>query len=86
MTNKLQQYFPMIRTREEVLNEIESKNKLKNLFYEWTEENQNEFLDFCTGVKGIKIMYDFMIKEILNPENTPERVNELLTLLLGQRV
>ena len=86
MTNKLQQYFPMIRTREEVLNEIESKNKLKNLFYEWTEENQNEFLDFCTGVKGIKIMYDFMIKEILNPENTLERVNELLTLLLGQRV
>ena len=86
MTNKLQQYFPMIRTREEVLNEIESKNKLKNLFYEWTEENQNEFLDFCTGVKGIKILYDFMIKEILNPENTPERVNELLTLLLGQRV
>ena len=66
MTNKLQQYFPMIRTREEVLNEIESKSRLKNLFYEWTEENQNEFLDFCTGVKGIKIMYDFMIKEILN--------------------
>ena len=28
----------------------------------------------------------FMIKEILNPENTSERVNELLTLLLGQRV
>ena len=46
MTNKLQQYFPMIRTREEVLNEIESKSRLKNLFYEWTEENQNEFLDF----------------------------------------
>ena len=45
MTNKLQQYFPMIRTREEVLNEIESKSRLKNLFYEWTEENQNEFLD-----------------------------------------
>ena len=41
MTNKLQQYFPMIRTREEVLNEIESKSRLKNLFYEWTEENQN---------------------------------------------
>ena len=32
MTNKLQQYFPMIRTREEVLNEIESKNKLKIYF------------------------------------------------------
>ena len=65
MTNKLQQYFPMIRTREEVLNEIESKSRLKNLFYEWTEENQNEFLDFCTGVKGIKIMYTiFQEKEV----------------------
>ena len=29
MTNKLQQYFPMIRTREEVLNEIESKSRFK---------------------------------------------------------
>ena len=28
----------------------------------------------------------FMIKEILIPENSPERVYELLTLLLGQRV
>ena len=77
MTNKLQQYFPMIRTREEVLNEIESKNKLKNLFYEWTEENQNEFLDFCTGVKGIKIMYDFMIKEILNRQLNGEDPGKL---------
>ena len=79
MTNKLQQYFPMIRTREEVLNEIESKSRLKNLFYEWTEENQNEFLDFCTGVKGIKIMYDFMIKEI---HEQPKAVRDTLNSVL----
>lgn len=29
---------------------------------------------FCTGVKGVKIMYDFISKEILNPETVPERV------------
>ena len=46
MTNKLQQYFPMIRTREEVLNEIESKSRLKNLFYEWTEEIKMNFWIF----------------------------------------
>ena len=79
MTNKLQQYFPMIRTREEVLNEIESKSRLKNLFYEWTEENKNEFLDFCTGVKGIKIMYDFMIKEI---HEQPKAVRDTLNSVL----
>ena len=27
MMNKLQQYFPMIRTKEEVLKEIENKEK-----------------------------------------------------------
>ena len=86
MTNKLQQYFPMIRTREEVLKEIESKRKLKDIFYGWKSNDRKEFLDFCTGVKGVKIMYDFMIKEILNPESTPERVNELLSLLLNQQV
>ena len=31
-------------------------------------------------------MYDFMIKEILNPESTPERVNELLSLLLNKEI
>lgn len=31
-------------------------------------------------------MYDFISKEILNPEYTPERVNELLSLLLNQEV
>lgn len=67
MTNKLQQYFPMIRTREEVLKEIESKAKLSMIYYGWNPEEQEEFLNFCTGVRGVKIMYDFMIKEILNP-------------------
>lgn len=32
------------------------------------------------------MMYDFMGKEILDPESTPERVNELLSLLLKQKV
>ena len=29
MTNKLQQHFPLIHTRQEVMNEIEAKPKLK---------------------------------------------------------
>ena len=86
MSNKLQKYFPMIRTREEVLKEIQEKPKLKMIYYSWQEKDREEFLNFCTGIKGKKIMYDFMIKEILNPESAPERINELLTLLLRQRV
>lgn len=86
MTSKLQKYFPMLRTREEVLEEIFAKEKLKDVFGSWEEVYQNEFLDFCTGVKGVKMLYDFCSKEVLNPEIYQERLNELLSLLLGVQV
>ena len=86
MMNKLQQYFPMIREREDIKREIRENPKLLEKYREWDEEQQEEFLDYCTGVKGVKILYDAFFKEIMNPENTPERLNELLSLLLGQSV
>ena len=86
MTAKLQNYFPVIRTREEILAEIYAKEELRQIFECWQEENQQEFLDFCTGVKGVKVMYDFISKAVLDPSATPERMDELLSLLLGQKV
>ena len=85
-TSKLKQYFPMIREREDIKQEVYENPKLLEKYREWDEEQQEEFLDYCTGVKGIKILYDAFFKEIMNPENTPERLNELLSLLLGQSV
>ena len=85
-TSKLKQYFPMIREREDIKQEICENPKLLEKYREWDEEQQEEFLDYCTGVKGVKILYDAFFKEIMNPENTPERLNELLSLLLGQSV
>ena len=41
-------------------------HKLQNMFYSWKEEQRENFLDLCTGVKGVKMMYDFMGKEIFN--------------------
>lgn len=86
MSNSLQQYFPMIRTRVEILSEISSSRKLHSRFLSWTPEQQNEFLDFCSGARGVKILYDSFSKEILNPEATPERLEDLLSLLLGKNV
>lgn len=86
MTGNLRQYFPMIKSREEILEEIASKSHLKKMFSQWTETQQGEFLDFCTGVRGVKLLYDSFFKEIMNPENVPERLNEFLSLLLGQKV
>lgn len=86
MKNKLQQYFPMIRTREEMNAEIERRPELKKVFFSWSEEAREEFLDFTTGAKGVKMLYDFISKEILNPSIYTERVEELLSLLLEQKV
>lgn len=82
----LQKLFPMIRTREEVLSLIHENEELNQIFAGWERIYQKEFLDFCTGVRGIKILYDSFFKEIFNPEYTPERLNELLSLLIGETV
>ena len=55
-------------------------------FDQWGEELQEEFLDFCTGVRGVKMTYDSFFKEIMNPELHAERLEELLSLLLEQKV
>ena len=86
MATTLKQYFPMLKERDTLLAEIQSKQELNELFEEWTEEQQQEFLDFCTGVRGIKFLYDGFFKEVMNPEYTPERLEEFLSLILGKTV
>lgn len=86
MENKLKQYFPMLRTREEVFGEIDRSVKLTEIFFNWENEQQKEFLDICTGVKGVKLLYDAFFKEIMNPETVPERMEEFLGLLLNQEI
>lgn len=53
-TTKLKQYFPMIREREDIEREIRENPKFLEKYREWDEEQQEEFLDYCTGVKGEK--------------------------------
>ncbi len=43
-------------------------------------------MDFCRGMRGVKVLYDSFFKEIFNPEYAPERLNELLSLLIGEEV
>ena len=64
MENKLKKYFPMLRTREEVLRDIERSIGLTEEFYSWNNEQQEEFLNFCTGGKGIKLLYDAFLKRL----------------------
>ena len=86
MANTLQLRFSKLRDRRQVLDEIESRENLKALYETWNERQQNYFLDICTGARGVKMLYDSFFKEILNPDTVPERLEELLSLLLCQQV
>lgn len=86
MANGLKKYFPMIRTREEILDEISGNEILLEMYRKWDEKQRREFLDFCTGVKGVKILYDSFFKEIMDPDAAPERLEEFLSLILKQQV
>lgn len=86
MANRLKDYFPCIREKEEILSEINSAPHLTQLYSSWTSEQQMQFLEFCTGVRGVKMLYDAFFKEIMNPETAPERLEEFLSLLLKKKV
>lgn len=86
MHKKITDYFPQIRTRKEVLEDIYANPVCAYQFEACSRELKDEILDFCTGIKGAKMTYDAFFKEILNPEVHPERLEELLSLLLEQEV
>ena len=86
MTNTLQLYFSQLRNRQQVLDDIFSREKLKTLYDTWNAEQQKYFLDICTGARGVKMLYDSFFKEIFDPDVKPERLEGFLSLALGQRV
>ena len=86
MTTKLKQYFPLAWERDEILSEIQSHPQLSKIYEGWKEKQRMEFLDFMTGVRGIKFLYDSFFKELMNPEFAPERLEEFLSLLLGNKI
>lgn len=86
MSTTLKSYFPMLWERTELLKEIRKNKSLSSIFNTWTLEQQEIFLNFCTGVSGIKFLYDGFFKELMNPEYHPERLNDFLSELLKMKV
>lgn len=86
MKEKLKNYFPTIREREELLLEIQENVILQDLYAQLSPELKEEFLNFCTGMKGLKILRDSFFKEVINPEYDPERLESLLSVMLERKV
>lgn len=73
-----------LRTRDEALQEIKTRPELYKEYCQWPEQFRNEFLEFMMGVRGVKMTYDPFFKHIFNPEVYPERLSELLSLIVGK--
>ena len=86
MPNKLQEHFPMIRDRDEVRSLIQNSPSLSAVFHSWKYSDQEHFLDYCTGVRGFKLLYDSFFKEIFNPDVSKERLEHLLSLILNTQI
>ncbi len=86
MNTTLKIEFPILWEQTELLERIRENRELSQQFYRWKEDDQKRFLDFCTGVRGTKILYDSFFKEIMNPEYTPERLNDFLSAVLNKKV
>ena len=84
--SKLCQYFPIIRTQEQILLEIRSDPALNARYEAFSEEAQKEFLDICTGEKGVKILYDSFFRSVMNPELYPDRLQGMLSCILGMEI
>ena len=80
MSETLKQLFPNIRTEEAIIGEIKSDENLLAEYESWTELQQRDFLKFCSGMRGVKVLYDGFGKEILSPTERELQMSRVLLL------
>lgn len=74
------------RLRADVLLQIQNDPGTYAIFQSFASQEQEAFLGFCMGERGLKVTYDPFFKHIFNPESHPDRLNRLLSCILGQEI
>lgn len=72
--------------REQILSELQQKPDLYQEYCQLTKKMQEEFLSFCTGASGLTVCYDPFFKFIFDADRHPERLSDLLSAILKQKV
>ena len=77
--------FGEIRSREYILKTIKSSY----LYEDWKNfsyEDQGSILRFLQGQQGLQILSDKFFQHVFKPDDHPERIESLISAILGQNV
>ena len=80
----MSEIFGEKKTREEVMREIEKNRVVYPLFLEMKESFREQYIQFCMGVRGVKMTYDSFFKYIFDAEIHPERLSRMLSQIIGR--
>lgn len=67
-----------------VMDQIRGDRDVYDQFLGLSEPMQKELVEFCMGVRGVKMTYDPFFKFVFDPEVNPERLEDLIGLCLGR--
>lgn len=68
-----------------VMDQIREDREVYDQFLGLSEPMKEELVEFCMGVRGVKITYDPFFKFVFDPEVNPERLEDLIGLCLRQK-
>ena len=72
-------------SEEELFQQLTAEGLMTD-FQKLSEELQKDFVEFCTGQKGLNVRTDPMFKWVFDPIVHPERLEDFLGLLLKRKV
>ncbi len=72
--------------RDEILDRIRSDQGAWQEFSSLSDKDQDRILGFLSGDRGLQILCDRFFQKVLNPAETPERVESLISAIYDQPV
>ncbi|MBR1853080.1 MAG: PD-(D/E)XK nuclease family transposase [Lachnospiraceae bacterium] len=78
--------FPNYGSRAEVLNYLQSDNRLWDCFNRMPKASRELLIGFFLGQNGLPVTYDTVFQKVFDPETHPERLEALLSALFDRKV
>ena len=79
----LRSAFPQYRELTEVLQEIAASPEMTGAFRSLTPSRRQEFLDFCCGNRGVRVLYDSYFKYVFDPDVEAAALSRMISVLIG---